>query len=134
MRILSGDHVLVSLAIVLLVMVPVNGEPTVTVSSYEVTPPVLMPGDLGIGTVTIRNTASSASYTERTGPISSDTAGTTTITDISVYIEKAQLEGNGIEVVGDSYQRIGDIGPGQTIPITFLIRAPAKAGLYFPEV
>jgi hypothetical protein len=93
-----------------------------------------MPGDLGTVTVTIRNTASSASFTEKTGPISSDTAGTTTVTDINVYIEKALLEGNGIEVVGDSYQRIGDLGPGQTIRITFLIRAPAKAGLYFPEV
>ena len=134
MRILSGGHVLVALAIVLLVIVPVTGEPTVTVSSYEVTPPVLMPGDLGTVTVTLKNTASSASFTEKTGPLSSDTAGTTTVTDINVYIEKALLEGNGIEVVGESYQRIGDIGPGQTIPITFLIRAPAKAGLYFPEV
>ena len=134
MRILSGGHVLVWLAIVLLVIVPVTGEPTVTVSGYEVTPPVLMPGDLGTVTVTLKNTASSASFTEKTGPLSSDTAGTTTVTDINVYIEKAQREGNGIEVVGDSYQRIGDIGPGQTIPITFLIRAPAKAGLYFPEV
>ena len=92
-----------------------------------------MPGDLGTVTVTLKNTASSASFTERTGPLSSDNAGTTTVTDINVYIEKALLEGNGIEVVGESYQRIGDIGPGQTIPITFLIRAPAKAGSISPR-
>lgn len=122
------------IAIALLVVLPVMAEPTVTISNYEVIPRVLMPGDLGTVTVTLRNTASSASFTERTGPLSSDIAGTTTVKDINVYIESALLEGNGIEVVGDSYQRIGDIGPGQTIPITFLIRAPAKAGLYFPEV
>ena len=134
MQIIPGVTALSAIAIALLLIVPVAGEPTVTISDYEVTPQVLMPGDLGTVTVTIRNTASSASFTEKTGPISSDTAGTTTVTDINVYIEKALLEGNGIEVVGDSYQRIGDLGPGQTIRITFLIRAPAKAGLYFPEV
>ena len=134
MNFISTGSFLTALAIILLVIAPAYGEPTVTVSSYEVIPQVLMPGDLGTVTVTLRNTASSASYTERTGPVSSDTPGTTTVTDINVYIEKALLEGNGIVVVGESYQRIGDIGPGQTIPITFLIRAPAESGLYFPEV
>lgn len=134
MNFISTGSFLTALAIILLVIAPACGEPTVTVSSYEVIPQVLMPGDLGTVTVTLRNTASSASYTERTGPVSSDTSGTTTVTDINVYIEKALLEGNGIVVVSESYQRIGDIGPGQTIPITFLIRAPAESGLYFPEV
>jgi hypothetical protein len=134
MHIIPGVTALSAIAIVLLLIVPVAGEPTVTISDYEVTPQVLMPGDLGTVTVTIRNTASSASFTEKTGPISSDTSGTTTVTDINVYIEKALLEGNGLEVVGDSYQRIGDLGPGQTIQLTFLIRAPAQTGLYFPEV
>lgn len=134
MNFISTGSFLTALAIILLVIAPACGEPTVTVSSYEVIPQVLMPGDLGTVTVILRNTASSASYTERTGPVSSDTSGTTTVTDINVYIEKALLEGNGIVVVSESYQRIGDIGPGQTIPITFLIRAPAESGLYFPEV
>lgn len=134
MRSLLRRYILVTIAVALLVILPILAEPTVTISSYDVTPRVLMPGDLGTVTVTLKNTASSASITERTGPVSPDTSGTTTITDINVYIEKALLEGNGIEVVGDSYQRIGDLGPGQTIQITFLIRAPATTGLYFPEV
>jgi len=29
---------------------------------------------------------------------------------------------------------MGAIGPGQSIPITFLIRAPAQDGIYFPEI
>jgi hypothetical protein len=117
-----------------LIVLPVIAEPTVTVSDYKVTPQVLMPGDLGTVTVTLKNTASSASYTERTGAMSDQNAATVTVTDINVNIEKALLEGNGIEVVSESYQRIGDLGPGQTIPITFLIRAPATSGMYFPEV
>lgn len=134
MALVSGASVLAAIAIVLLVVLPVTGEPTVTISNYTVTPQVLMPGDLGTVTVTLQNTASTASFTERTGPASADTYGTTTVTDINVYVEKALLEGNGVEVIGDSYQRIGDLGPGQIIQITFLIRAPAKSGLYFPEV
>jgi len=122
------------IAIALLVILPVSGEPTVTISDYKVTPQVLMPGDQGTITVTLKNTASSASFTEKTGALTPENAGTTTVTDINVFIEKALLEGNGIGVVGNSYQRIGDLGPGQTIDITFLIQAPAKTGLYFPEV
>lgn len=131
---MRGIPVLAVLAVVLLATAPVCGEPTVTVSDYTVTPSVLMHGDLGTVTVTLKNTASSATFTERVGVPSADTYGTTTVTDINVYIEKAHLEGNGIGVVGESYQRIGDLGPGQTIQITFLIRAPATAGMYFPEV
>ena len=134
MRIIPGVPALAAIAIILMVILPVAAEPTVTISDYTVTPQVLMPGDLGTVTVTLKNTASSAVLTEKTGALSSDISGTTTVTDINVYIEKALLEGNGIEVVGDSYQRIGDLGPGQTIQITFLVRAPAKTGLYFPEV
>jgi hypothetical protein len=134
MRIIPGVPALAVIAVILLVILPVAAEPTVTVSDYKVTPQVLMPGDLGTVTVTLKNTASSASITEKSGALSADLSGTTTVTDINVYIEKALLEGNGVEVVGDSYQRIGDLGPGQTIEITFLIRAPAKAGMYFPEV
>jgi hypothetical protein len=125
--------VLAILTILIFVLVPVAAEPTVTVSSYEVTPQVLMPGDLGTITVMLTNTASSASISENAGPQTSGFESSKT-TDISVFIEKAGLEGNGIEVIGDNYQRIGDLGPGQTIPITFLIRAPSATGLYFPEV
>lgn len=126
--------ILAGIAIALLVIITVSGEPTVTISDFKVTPQVLMPGDQGTITVTLKNTASSASLTERTGALSPESSGTTTVTDINVFIEKALLEGNGIVVVSDSYQRIGDLGPGQTIDITFLIQAPAKTGLYFPEV
>ena len=59
---------LTAIAIIVLVIAPVTGEPTVTISDYQVTPQVLMPGDLGTVTVTLKNTASSASITERTGP------------------------------------------------------------------
>jgi len=113
---------------------PVHADtPTVTITDYKVTPSVLMPDSMGTMTVTIRNTAATASLSERTA-ISADTFGTTKTTDINVYIENIHLEGNGIDVLSNDFQRVGELGPGQSIPITFSIRAPSKSGMYFPEV
>ena len=114
--------------------VQATGAPTVTITDYKVAPSVLMPDSLGTITVTIKNTASSATVSERTGPVSPDTSGTTLTTDINVNIENAHLEGNGIAVLSDDFQRVGELGPGQFTTITFSIRAPDKSGMYFPEV
>jgi hypothetical protein len=108
--------------------------PTVTITDYKVTPSVLMPESMGTITVTIKNTASSASISERTGPLNSDAAGTTKTTDINVYIENVHLEGYDIEVINEDFRRVGELGPGQSTTLTFAIRAPAKSGMYFPEV
>ena len=129
-----GKLIFISAVVTLLVIVPpVFAEPTVIIDNYQVTPPVLMPGDMGILEITIKNTASSATIEEATG-IYEGKFITTKSTDINVFIEKAGIEGNGIIVIGSNFQRIGDIGPGQTIPLTFLIKAPTNSGVYFPEV
>jgi hypothetical protein len=113
---------------------PVHADtPTVTITDYKVTPSVLMPDSQGTITVIIKNTASSASVSESTA-LSFDNAGTTKTTDINVYIENVHLEGNGIDVLSDDFKRVGELGPGQSIPITFSIRAPSKSDMYFPEV
>ena len=126
---------LVLFGLMVIFVPPVQADtPTVTITEYKVTPSVLMPDSLGTITVTIKNTASSASISERTGALSSDTSGTTKTTDINVYIENVHLEGNGIEVLTEDFDRIGDLGPGQSTTITFSIRAPSKSGMYFPEV
>jgi hypothetical protein len=117
----------------LVTALPVCAEPTVTVENYQITPAVLMPGDLGTIQIFIKNTASTATIQESSGIVLEGKFATTTNTDVNVFIEKAGLEGNGIVVLGSNFQRIGDIGPGQTIPITFLIKAPANSGVYFPE-
>jgi len=118
---------------VLLVPQAYADTPTVTITDYKVTPSVLMPDSLGTITVTIKNTATSASVSESTA-LSSDYAGTTKTTDINVYIENVHLEGNDIEVLSDDFERVGELGPGQSTTITFSIRAPEKSGMYFPAV
>jgi hypothetical protein len=110
------------------------GEPTVTITDYKVNPPVLMPDSLGTVTITIKNTASSASVSEKYGLISDTTYATTKTTDINVNIENVHLEGNGIKVLTNDFARVGEIGPGQSLVITFSISAPSKSGMYYPEV
>jgi hypothetical protein len=125
---------LVLFGMMIIILPPVNADtPTVTITDYKVTPSVLMPDSMGTITVTIKNTAASASVSESTA-LSYDNAGTTKTTDINVYIENVHLEGNGIEVSSNDFERVGDLGPGQSTIITFSIRAPETSGIYFPEV
>jgi hypothetical protein len=108
-------------------------DPTVIITDYTVTPAVLMPGDMGTVTLTIRNTAQSASEKENTGIASGGTFASTKSTDINVFIENVHLEANGIESLTGDFDRLGELGPGQSVPVTFVIRAPEKSGIYLPE-
>jgi hypothetical protein len=109
---------------------------SIVVADYAVSPAVLQPGDLGTITATIRNTASTGSLTE-TGSLAGSDGGTiagTRSTDITVNIERVRLSGGGVEVLSGENTRVGAIGPGKSVPVTFLIRAPAADGVYFPEI
>jgi hypothetical protein len=132
LRLLSSAIIIVFIAS-LVVPVSAVGEPTVTITNYRVNPSVLMPDSLGTITITVTNTATSASIQENTGGTPTD-AATTKVTDINVNIENVHLEGSGVDVLTQDFDRVGEIGPGQSIPITFSIRAPSKSGMYFPEV
>jgi hypothetical protein len=125
--------VLFGLMVAFIPPVHATGTPTVTITDYRVTPSVMMPDSLGTITVTIKNTASSSNVRESTA-VSSDYAGTTYTTDINVNIENVHLEGNDIEVLSDDFERVGELGPGQSTTITFSVRAPSKSGMYFPAV
>jgi len=108
--------------------------PTVTVSNYTVSPSVLMPDTLGTITVVIKNTASSASVVEKSGKLDINDYSVVRTEDINVNIEDIHLEGNGITVLSKDFTSIGEIGPGQSIAVTFTITAPDKSGMYYPEV
>ena len=119
---------------VLLVFLPfpvLAANPTVIIADYKVTPSVLQPGDIGTITAIIKHTASIANVREN---IQSSASEILTSTDIGVNIESVQLDSKDVEVISGNYKQVGEIGPGQSIPITFLIRAPAKDGIYFPEI
>ncbi|HQD25052.1 MULTISPECIES: COG1361 S-layer family protein [Methanoculleus] len=120
--------------ILILVLIPASATaqaPSVIVSNYTVTPPVLMPGDEGTITVVLTSTAPAASGSPLEIRLDMNTS---TETAQNAYIESVLVNGEGVEVLTGSFQDIGEIGPGQSIPLTFQIRAPGKEGIYFPEI
>ncbi|HOX36140.1 MAG TPA: S-layer protein [Methanoregulaceae archaeon] len=126
---------LVCLLVLFLAAIPAQAEnPTVIVADYTISPSVLQPGDVGTITAVIRSTASSATLSEKSGVQSGGEFSSTKSTDIGVNIESIRLDSKDVEIISGNYKRIGVIGPGQSIPITFLIRAPAQDGIYFPEI
>ena len=129
-------NILVIILVITAVMVlPASaaGDPTVQISEYHVYPSIMMPESLGTITIVVKNTASSASIKENAGVFANDFT-TTKVTDINVNIENVQLEGKGIQVISKDFEHVGEIGPGQSLPLTFTIRAPAETGMYYPEV
>jgi hypothetical protein len=130
---------LVSLAL-LLAAIPLAADagaqdPTVAITNYQVTPSILLPGDQGTITITLKNTAGTASTTESFVQNSvSGTTTTTTTMDMTVLVESVYLYGKGVEVIEGNYQQVGALGPGQSMTLTFLIQAPSGEGMYFPEV
>lgn len=138
----TGPVILPALVLLLLTLViPASAidtgasttNPTIIVADYTVAPAVLLPGDTGTITLQIRNTAETATLKENTGITSGGTFANTKSTDINVFVENVHLEGNGIAVLTKDFDRLGELGPGQTLPVTFVIQAPERNGIYFPE-
>ena len=127
--------ILLIIALIVATVMPASAatEPTVTITEYRVNPSVLMPDSFGTIAITIKNTATTSTIEENTG-VSSTTPGTIRTSDINVNIENIKLVGNGISVLSKDFLQVGEIGPGQSIPITFSIQAPAASGMYYPEV
>jgi len=115
-------------------MVYADDIPTVTIENFTVSPAVLMPGSTGTISITIGNTAKSASITQESGELSSTTYTQVRTNDFNVNIQNVHLEGYGIKVLSNDYDRVGALGPGQSFPLTFSIQAPNSTGLYYPQI
>lgn len=100
-------------------------EPTVILSDYEVSPSVLMPGDTGMITVTLSNTASISTKTVSDSLV-------TTQTDINPAITGVFLDGGkDIEVTGGNSAFSGELGSKQSVKLAFTIKAPEKKGIFY---
>jgi hypothetical protein len=110
-----------------------SDQPTVFIERYTVTPQVLAPGDHGTVAVVIKNTASTATLQESSGIVGGSFTTVKSV-DIPTQIDAIGMDGNGITVISETYQRFGSIGPGQSATVTFAIQAPLEEGIYFPEV
>lgn len=119
----------------LLVSPGIQAEPTVLVTDYSITPETFTPGDVGTITVTLTNTASQASKTSSSPGVPGLSTQSETVTiPVNAFIESAILKTKDFEILSGWYDRVGDIGPGQSTTLTFLVRAPVSGGVYFPEV
>ncbi|MDD1724829.1 MAG: hypothetical protein LUQ07_06850 [Methanospirillum sp.] len=108
--------------------------PTVIIAGYQVSPAVLMPGDTGTLSFTLTTTDEDDRRSQSTGIIAGNGFSNTESTAINVHIYRVYVEGNGIIIRSRALDRVGDLGPGQSLPLTVLIQAPEQEGIYFPEV
>ncbi|MDY6965040.1 MAG: hypothetical protein SVM80_03600 [Halobacteriota archaeon] len=96
-----------------LVLVPrtVSADPSVIVTDYKISPAVLIPGDVGILTITIKNSAST-----------------------NVEIKEVSLFSSKVDSMSDSYDNVGLLGPSQSMDLSFVFKVPYREGIYFPEI
>ena len=118
------------LFIFLLSLVPVacgkDPKPAVTVTGFEVYPEVLMKGDTGTISITIKNTAKST--------IQETTAYNSTTYMMNADIKSVKLSSREIEVLSDEYLNVGELGAGESLSFTFQVEADVLDGTYFPKV
>lgn len=90
-------------------------EPTIVIESM-VSPEVLMPGDTGIVSIVIENSADQYVVSYQREDFS-----------FTVPIYRVELKGTrGLEVLTDPYVDVGTIGPGDRISVYFNVRADEK--------
>ncbi|HID20281.1 MAG TPA: hypothetical protein EYP28_05035 [Methanophagales archaeon] len=113
-----------------------NPKPSAMVYEYELNPETLMPGDVGVLTITLKNM--------QDGPILKDvdikrdikgTSGyaididTTTRFTMDAYIKEAHIVERDFRVE-NSHTSAGVIGPNEKIKLPFKIKAPSEEGIY----
>ncbi|MDI6810958.1 MAG: hypothetical protein QMD80_04685 [archaeon] len=93
---------------------PVAGEQkaSVMITDYHVSPEALMYNDIGTITVTVKNMEAVQ----------------------SVRIKEVSLLEREIKVLSDPYFSIGGLGPGESLNLSFTIRAGYTDGIYYPKI
>lgn len=84
----------------------------IMVTDYWVSPEVLMQGDIGTVTVTVKNMEMAR----------------------SVYLKEVCMLSREIEVLSKPFLNVGRLGPGESITFTFTVRATCPDGIYYPKI
>lgn len=109
--------------------------PTVMVTGYTISPQVVMPSEPVSITVTLTHTAQQASRTSSLTSGSEPSAPVTEslMTPVNAYIESAIMKSTDFQILNGWYEDVGEIGPGQSLNLTFFLTAPPRQGVFFPE-
>jgi hypothetical protein len=123
------------LAVLFLTPALAADNPTVMVTGYHISPDVVLPSDPVSITITLTNTAEQASRTASSTTVGSavGSQSESLTTPVNAYIESATLKTKDFQVLNGWYEDIGEIGPGQSVNLTFFLTAPGNSGVYFPE-
>ena len=119
----SGIFLLLLLTFVASATGDTDVRPTVAVS-YEVDPATFLPGDTGTITIVLENMATGEIYVQEDDETF----------DMNAYIVRATLFGDDeIDILDSGYTNIGLMGPGDTLQLTFNIKAgkDASEGVHF---
>jgi hypothetical protein len=85
---------------------------SVMITEYYVSPEVLMQNDVGTVTVRVKNMELVKSVT----------------------IKRAQLLTKYLKMLSDAYFNVGSLGPGESLNLSFTVKATSPDGVYYPKV
>ncbi|KAF5431233.1 hypothetical protein C5S39_06115 [Candidatus Methanophagaceae archaeon] len=109
-------------------------EPAVMVYNYELSPETLMPGDVGVLTVTVKNMQEKPIETDidiKTSEYHGPTTDIDTETryTMDAYIKEAYIVEKQFKIY-NKYISAGVIGPDKKVDLEFKIQAPGAEGIY----
>ena len=112
-------------------------KPSVMVYDYELSPETLMPGDMGVLTITLKNTQDKLIEKDIKidEPIQKNNKTNKLIVDtetrftMDAYIKEAYIVENDFKVY-NRYVSAGVIGPDRKVDFAFKIKAPLEEGIY----
>jgi len=107
-----------------------NPKPSAMVYEYELSPETLMPGDVGLLTVTLKNMQDKPIEKDMklSKPYEASVDAETRFT-MEAYIKEAHVVARAFEVE-NTYISAGVVGPNEKIKLPFKITAPLKEGIY----
>jgi len=110
-----------------------NPVPALTVTGYELSPEVFLPGDVGILKVSLKNTQEEpiekSVELEEPGEKSKTVVETETTFTMDAFISEAYIVERDFKVF-NRHTSVGFVGPGDEIELAFKIKAPQSPGIY----
>ena len=106
-----------------------NPKPSVMVYDYEFRPERLMPGDVGVLTITLKNMQEEPIKKKIDMTTHYPDIDTETYYTMDAYIKEAYIVEHDFKVY-NGYVSAGVIGPNEKVDLAFKIKAPLEEGIY----
>ena len=104
-------------------------KPSVMVYDYKLSPEALMPGDVGVLTITLKNMQDKPIKRKISITTSYPNVNTETYYTMDAYIKEAYIVEREFKVY-NRYTSAGVLGPNEKVDLAFKIKAPPEDGIY----